>query len=217
MFVIYCATFSDTMTATGTPQPHIAALPKSMDRFRNSRYPWITPSILQPHYGYLFMKPVLSFVVSAVLLAAAPAAAASDVTQGNILALDRKARLLVLEDRTVWSLETLKSELATDLKAGDRIEIVYEANEDGVGTIRTITRIAPPPPREGAPDATEGTVLVYDRKARRLVLTDRTVWALEMLETPLPAGIEAGSRIHIEYESSEEGVTKIRSITPTLN
>ena len=63
----------------------------------------------------------------------------------------------------------------------------------------------------------DGTVLVYDRKANLLVLTDRTVWALEMLEGSLPAGIGAGSRIHIEYESDEEGVSKIKSITPTLN
>ena len=60
-------------------------------------------------------------------------------------------------------------------------------------------------------------MLVYDRKSNLLVLTDRTVWALEMLKSPLPAEIKAGSRVHIEYESDEEGVSAINSITPTLN
>ena len=111
----------------------------------------------------------------------------------------------------------MKSDLDSALAAGDRIEIVYESDEEGVSKIKSIKRVPPRPPMEGAPDATDGTVLVYDRKANLLVLTDRTVWALEMLEGSLPAGIQAGSRIHIEYESDEEGVSKIKSITPTLN
>jgi hypothetical protein len=163
------------------------------------------------------MKPVLSFVVFAVLLAAVPRVGAEDVTHGTILALDRKARLLVLEDRTVWSLELMKSEVDAGLKAGDRIEIRYQADEEGVAEIRNIVMLPPKPPEEGAPHAIEGTVLVYDRKANLLVLTDRTVWALEMLRSSLPAGLEAGSRVHIEYESDEEGVSAINSITMTLN
>ena len=162
------------------------------------------------------MKPLFLFAVVTLLLFSAFRASA-DVTQGTILALDRKARLLVLVDRTAWSLEMLKSDLSTELKAGDHVEIVYDSDEEGVSAIRSIKLIPARPAAEGAADAIDGTVLVYDRKANLLVLTDRTVWALEMLKTPLPAGIEAGSRVHIEYESDEEGVSAIRSITPTLN
>jgi len=163
------------------------------------------------------MKPILSFAVIAVLLGASPRAGAVDVSQGTILALDRMARLLVLEDRTVWSLELMSSQLSAELKAGDRIEITYESDEEGVGDIKSIVMLPPRPPEEGAPDVSDGTVLVYDRKANLLVLTDRTVWALEALKSPLPAGIEAGSQVHIEYESDEEGVSAINSITMTLN
>ena len=163
------------------------------------------------------MKPLLSFAVIAMLLIAAPTAGALDVTQGNILALDRKARLLVLQDRTVWSLELMKSEVDAKLKSGDRVEISYESDEEGVGEIKSIVMLPPQAPREGAPDVTEGTVLVFDRKAKLLVLTDRTVWALEMLKSSLPAGIEAGKRVHIEYQSDEEGVSAINSITVALN
>jgi len=55
-------------------------------------------------------------------------------------------------------------------------------------------------------------VLVFDRKARILVLTDRTVWELESLKSDLPAGLKAGDRVEIEYESDEEGVSAINSI-----
>jgi len=163
------------------------------------------------------MKPLLSFAVVSILLIAAPGAGAQDVTQGTILALDRKARVLILQDRTVWALELMKSEIAAHLKAGDRIEISYESDEEGISAIRSIAMLHELPPQEGSADATDGTVLVYDRKANLLVLTDRTVWALEMLKSPLPAGIEAGKRVHIEYESDEEGVSAIKSITLKLN
>jgi len=163
------------------------------------------------------MKLMLPIAIVASQLITAPAAFAQDVTQGTILALDRKARMLVLEDRTVWSLELMKSEIDSGLKAGDRIEIHYRADEEGVDEIRSIVMLPPKPPEEGAPHSLEGTVLVYDRKAKLLVLTDRTVWALELLKTPLPAGIEAGSRVHIEFEGDEDGVSVINRITPTLN
>jgi hypothetical protein len=163
------------------------------------------------------MKTLLPFIVITLLSIAAPQAIAEDITQGFILALDRKAGLLVLGDRTVWSLELMRSDLSAKLKAGDRVEIVYESDEEGVGEIKSIKIIPPQPPEEGAPDATDGTVLVCDRRANLLVLTDRTVWALEMLKSSPPAGLEAGSRVHIEYESDEESVSAINSITLTLN
>jgi hypothetical protein len=55
-------------------------------------------------------------------------------------------------------------------------------------------------------------VLVYDRKARILVLTDRTSWPLESLKAEAPGALKAGDRVRIQYESSEEGITAINSI-----
>ena len=68
-----------------------------------------------------------------------------------------------------------------------------------------------------AADATDGTVLAIDRKAKTLVLTDRTVWALEALKSEPPVGLQAGDRVEIEYESDEEGVSAINSIAIILN
>lgn len=70
-----------------------------------------------------------------MLLTASPQAGAADVSQGIILALDPTARLLVLEDRTVWSLEMMSSDVSAELEAGDRIEIIYESDKEGVGEI----------------------------------------------------------------------------------
>ena len=146
----------------------------------------------------------------ALLLHGLPAAA--DVTNGTVLALDRKARTLVLTDRTLWALDTMEASLPADLKAGDRIQIKYDADEEGVSAIRNIQLLPMAKPTAGAADVSKGIVLVFDRKARILVLTDRTVWALESLKSDLPAGLKAGDRVEIEYESDEEGVSAINSI-----
>ena len=146
----------------------------------------------------------------ALLLHGLPAAA--DVTNGTVLALDRKARTLVLTDRTLWALDTMEASLPADLKAGDRIEIKYDSDEEGVSAIRNIQLLPTTKPTAGAADVSKGIVLVFDRKARILVLTDRTVWTLESLKSDLPAGMKAGDRVEIEYESDEEGVSAIYSI-----
>ena len=151
----------------------------------------------------------------ALLLQGLPAVA--DVTNGTILALDRKARSLVLTDRTVWTLDTMEASLPADLKAGDRVEIKYESDEEGVSAIRSVQLLPAAKPTVGATDVSKGIVLVFDRKARILVLTDRTVWALEALKSDLPAGLKAGDRVEIEYESDEEGVSAINSIAITSN
>jgi cold shock CspA family protein len=99
------------------------------------------------------------------------------------------------------------------LKAGDRVEIKYESDEEGVSAIRSIRLLPPAKPTSGAADVSTGTVLVLDRKARVLVLTDRTVWALNVMKSALPTGLKAGDRVEIDYESDEEGVSAINSIT----
>lgn len=138
--------------------------------------------------------------------------AVADVTDGTVLALDRKARTLILTDRTVWALDTMEASLPADLKAGDRVEIKYDSDEEGVAAIHGIQLLPPAKPTTGAADVSKGVVLVFDRKARILVLTDRTVWELESLKSDLPAGLKAGDRVEIEYESDEEGVSAINSI-----
>lgn len=157
------------------------------------------------------MKLQLSIILfSALLLNGLPVAA--DVTDGTVLAHDRKSQTLILTDRTVWALETMESPLPAGLKAGDRIEINYDSDEEGVSDIRNIRILPAAKTTAGASDVTTGTLLVFDRKANILVLTDRTVWALEAMMSDFPVGLRAGDRIEIEYESDEEGVSAINRI-----
>ncbi|SDY49374.1 hypothetical protein [Citreimonas salinaria] len=79
-----------------------------------------------------------ALLLSAALLAAAPALA--DETTGTILAYDRVAGLLVLEDKTVWELSASVT-VPEDLVAGDRVRMVYTtAGEDGLTSIDSLTR-----------------------------------------------------------------------------
>ena len=64
---------------------------------------------------------------------------AQDVAEGTILAFDRKANVIVFSDKSIWDLEKLETALPDNLKAGDRIEITYESNEDeGVTVIHNV-------------------------------------------------------------------------------
>jgi len=163
------------------------------------------------------MKHRLPLILLPSLLAATFPAAAEDVSQGTILALDRKARVMVLTDRTVWPLETAKSAVPVGLIAGNRVEIRYESDESGVTAINEIRLLPVIIPGRSASDVSEGIVLVYDRKARILVLTDRTSWPLGSLKAEAPAALKAGDRVRIQYESSEEGITAINGIEIMAN
>ena len=164
------------------------------------------------------MKPKLSIVLFSVLSFHVFQAHA-DITGGTILALDREAKMMVLTDRTTWPLELLESAAPDGLKAGDRVGIEYESDEDGVSAIKAIRLLSAEPEQAvpGAADVTSGTVLVHDRMAKILVLTDRTVWPLELLKSAAPDGLKAGDRVEIEYESDEEGVSAINSIQVKTN
>ena len=64
-----------------------------------------------------------------LLVAGAPAFAA-DAVEGEVLAFDRHDRVIVLKDKSVFPLDRLEKPLPKGLKAGDRVEIRYESNED---------------------------------------------------------------------------------------
>lgn len=78
------------------------------------------------------------FFLAATLLVATPALA--DEVTGTILAYDRVDGLIVLDDKTVWSLEFV-TEVPVGLVSGDEVHIVYEtAGEDGITKISAIHR-----------------------------------------------------------------------------
>jgi hypothetical protein len=76
--------------------------------------------------------------IASMLLCAAPALA--DETEGKVIAFDRVAKVLVLEDKTIWSLGE-KTEITPDLVAGDLVKIVYVGGGDtGIGPITSVLK-----------------------------------------------------------------------------
>ena len=65
----------------------------------------------------------------AALLSAAAFPALADSVSGEVLAFDRVANLIVLDDKTVWSLETL-ADTPEELAAGKIVTIEYTSNAD---------------------------------------------------------------------------------------
>ena len=68
------------------------------------------------------------------------------------------------------------------------------------------------PPLAIASDAIEGTVLAFDRVARVLVMSDRSVVPLDNLRGEVPEDLVAGDRVAVSYESDEDGISIVNSI-----
>jgi hypothetical protein len=78
-------------------------------------------------------------ILAATMLLTAFQVSAQDISEGTILAYDRKANILILTDRSVFPLEKLTSAAPDGLKAGDRVNIQYDSNEDdGITAIHSI-------------------------------------------------------------------------------
>ncbi|MGB3315410.1 MAG: hypothetical protein WBB85_13430 [Albidovulum sp.] len=73
------------------------------------------------------------------LLLATPALA--DETTGTVIAFDRAARVIVLDDKTIWPLGEA-TETSPDLVAGDVVKIIYVGGGDaGVDKITSVMRV----------------------------------------------------------------------------
>ena len=78
-------------------------------------------------------------VLTATLLSALAAPALAETTTGTVLAYDRAAGRLVLDDRTVWTLG--KALVPADLAAGDTVKIDYVAGgDDGIRSVSSVER-----------------------------------------------------------------------------
>ncbi|SPH24373.1 hypothetical protein DEA8626_03424 [Defluviimonas aquaemixtae] len=77
----------------------------------------------------------------ALALATFAAPAIADETSGTIIAYDRVDRIIVLDDKTIWTFGE-KTELSPDLSAGDAVKIIYTgAADSGIGPIASILRV----------------------------------------------------------------------------
>ena len=77
-------------------------------------------------------------IAAAFLAVAAPALA--DSTTGVVLAFDRVDRIIVMEDKTVWSLGA-NTVVPDNLKAGDSVTIDFtNGGENGVASVEVIIK-----------------------------------------------------------------------------
>ena len=89
-----------------------------------------------PCPGPSAMRPLL---LSAILLVTAAAPALAETTSGTVLAYDRAAGRLVLDDRTVWKLG--KALVPADLAVDDEVTITYTAGGDeGIRSVQSVER-----------------------------------------------------------------------------
>jgi hypothetical protein len=157
------------------------------------------------------MKQITLAIIISIGAISAAHSLTADIAVGTVLAFDRKAKTLILTDRTVWLLSPSSNDIPEGLAAGDRVQFSYQLVEDGVSSILQINITHESPPG-GAREIAKGTVLAYDRKARLLVFADKTAWSLENMQATLPFGLNAGDRIEIDYESDEDGNPVIHDI-----
>ena len=86
----------------------------------------------------LDIAPMRILLAAALLAAATPALA--DSTTGVILAFDRQADVIVMEDKTIWQLNPTTL-IPADLAAGDRITIEFtSAGDDGVRSVDALVK-----------------------------------------------------------------------------
>lgn len=57
---------------------------------------------------------------------------------GTVLAFDRVARMLVLDDKSAWLLEDMQNSLPIRITIGDRVRVEYESAEDGTQRVREV-------------------------------------------------------------------------------
>ena len=74
--------------------------------------------------------------VLATLVLAAPVAA--DEVTGTLVAHDRKAHRIVMDDRTVYEYNPETTERPEVMTAGMRLKITYRGSEDGIESISAI-------------------------------------------------------------------------------
>lgn len=81
-----------------------------------------------------------STVLSAALVLVVSASASyADTFKGTVIAFDRKANVIVIDDKSVFNFEGQNVMVPEDLKAGDMIEIESEGEgEDGYGNLTSL-------------------------------------------------------------------------------
>lgn len=83
----------------------------------------------------------MRYLLALAAFAALASPALADETTGKIVAFDRKANVLVMEDKTIWKLSD-QTVIPEDLAAGETIKITFtSAGDDGVKSVDQLERM----------------------------------------------------------------------------
>ncbi len=84
----------------------------------------------------------MRILLATVFALAAASPVLADESSGEILAYDRKANVIVLTDKTVWTIPA-ELELPADLVQGDKVHIEFtQKGDEGITAISKIERIS---------------------------------------------------------------------------
>ena len=83
----------------------------------------------------------MRYLLGLAALVALASPVLADETTGTIVAFDRKANIIVMEDKTVWRLSD-NTTVPEDLAAGDTIKITFTSSGDeGVKSVDQLERM----------------------------------------------------------------------------
>lgn len=83
----------------------------------------------------------MRYLLALAAFAALATPALADETTGTIVAFDRKANVLVMEDKTIWKLSD-QTVIPEDLVAGETIKIIFTSTgDDGVKSVDQLERL----------------------------------------------------------------------------
>ena len=158
---------------------------------------------------------ISALLIGLILIVTQAAAQSVGIEVGKILAVDREAKMLLLTDRSIWSLSEVRNDMPNRLAAGDRVEFSYRKADKGPPAIVEL-EITHHATESGGTEIAEGTVLAFDRRAQLLILTDKSVWPLAGLDPRPPPGLGAGDRVRIEYHTGKDGSIAVADLIVTF-
>ena len=104
---------------------------------------------------FAIAAPTLATTTLAATMLAAPALA--DETTGTVVAHDRVAHRVIMNDRSVYQYNPETTKLPRAILAGDRVRIDYRGGEDGIEAINAIEIVTPGGSTDAAPTADDTT------------------------------------------------------------
>ena len=78
---------------------------------------------------------------AAIAVTAAPALA--DEVEGTVVAHDRLAHRVIMDDRTIYEYNPETTKVPRAILAGDRVRIDFRGGEDGIESIQSIEIVTP--------------------------------------------------------------------------